>query len=465
VLARVIHTVHDHDLIPAGCHVVAGVSGGADSVALLYALHHLRPRLSFSLTAVHVHHGLRGAEADADAEFVQLLAWRLGVPCVVEKVPVSALARRGKISLEMAGRAARYACFARLARALGADRVATAHHADDQVETLLLRLLRGTGLQGLGGMACETTINGLRIIRPMLHVRHADAIAFLRAHGLAWREDASNTDVALLRNRVRRDVLPMLEAHFGAAVRANMVRTAQALRDDQAWLDQLAEKWRRTVIGAAGEVRELPLKRMPAAARRRILVAWLMERGVPAERLDFAGWTRVETWLAGDAPRLSLPGARLLTRERGVLSLAVATAVPAPAAEFQVTVPGVGRDDAWGVELRASMSRGFVRAPEPRPGPGSFTAFLAAAFVNDAPLVVRTRRAGDRIRPLGLRGTIKVQDVLVDLKVPRALRDQLPLVTCRDEVVWLPGYRLAHAARVPRAQSPIVRLDLVWRGR
>lgn len=464
MLANIHHTILQNGLIPAGGHVVVGVSGGADSVALLYALHHLRPRLSFALTAVHVHHGLRGQEADADAEFVQLLAWRLGVPCVVEKVKVAALARRGRISIEMAGRSARHDVFARVARAVGADRVATAHHADDQVETMLLRLLRGSGLQGLGGMTYTSVINGLRIIRPMLQVCHAEAVSFLRGHGLAWREDASNADTTLLRNRIRVELLPMLKDRFGPAVRANMLRTAQALREDQAWLDQVAQKTRRTALTDTGSLREASLQRMPAAVRRRVMAVWLMEHGVPAERLDFALWARVEQWRQGDAPSLSLPGQLLLTRQCGELRVAASSSAPGPARSFQVTVPGSGSDPYWGVELRASLGTGFVRAREPRPGPGSFTAYLAADVVKDAPLVVRTRRPGDRLKPLGLRGTIKVQDVLVDLKVPRAWRDRVPLVTCRDEVVWLPGYRIAHAARVLQARSASVRLELTCRG-
>ncbi len=350
-----------------------------------------------------------------------------------------------------------------MAREVGADQVATAHHADDQVETMLLRLLRGSGLQGLGGMAYTSVINGLRIIRPMLQVRHADAVSFLRGHGLAWREDASNADTTLLRNRIRLELLPMLKERFGPAVRANMLRTAQALREDQAWLDQVAQKGRRTALTESGSLREAALQRMPSAVRRRVMAAWLMEHGVPAERLDFAAWARVEHWRQGDAPSLSLPGQLLLARHRGELRVASSSTEPGPARAFQVPVPGSGSDPDWGVDLRASVGTGFVRAREPRPGLGSFTAYLDAGFVKGDPLVVRTRRPGDRLQPLGLRGTIKVQDVLVDLKVPRAWRDRVPLVTCRDEVVWLPGYRIAHAARVLQSQSASVRLDLSWR--
>jgi tRNA(Ile)-lysidine synthase len=462
VLSLVHTTIVRHGLIPAGGHVLAGISGGADSVAMLYALHHLRPRLTFALTAVHVHHGLRGAEADADAEFVQVLAWRLGVPCVVEKVKVAQRARREGVSVEMAGRRARHDIFARVARDVGADRVATAHHADDQVETILLRLLRGTGLQGLGGMAPCATVNGLCLIRPMMEVRHAAAVSFLETHGLAWREDASNRDTALLRNRVRGELLPFLEARFSPAVRANVLRTARAVREDQTWLDQMVAPRARAARASGGALHADVLLRQPAAARRRVLGAWLLEQGLPAERLDFAVWERCEAWLAGAAPRLSLPGGLHLVRTGRRLEVQRGVAEAAPEFVFEVPGPGVWNEPGWGMQVTATRTTGFARKREGRPGPGKFVAFVDEKRRGGEPLQVRTRRAGDRMRPFGLKGSVKVQDVLVDLKVPAALRDRLPVVTCGGEIVWLPGYRVARDWAVSGPAASSLRLDLSW---
>lgn len=462
MLPLVHRTIRRYALLPAGCHVLVGVSGGADSVALLYALHHLRPRLSFSLTAVHVHHGLRGAEADADAEFVSLLAWRLGVPCGVEKVDVAQRARREGISVEMAGRQARHEIFARVARAVGADRVATAHHADDQAETVLLRLLRGTGVQGLGGMAEKTELNGVTYIRPMLEARHGQAVAFLRAHGLAWREDATNDDPTLLRNRVRRELLPFLEARFSPAVRSNLTRTADIVREDQAWLEQMVAPWAQAARAPGQALRLRVLNRMPAAARRRVLGAWLLEQGLPVERLDVALWERCEAWRVATTARLSLPGGLLLVRSGGRLQVEQTRAAADVPRGFDVPGPGEWRDAEWGVTLTAARATGFERKRERRPGPGRFTVFLDETRRGGAPLQVRTRRPGDRMQPFGLKGTVKVQDVLVDLKVPAALRSRLPVVTCGGEIVWLPGYRVARGWAVPGPQSPSLRLDLSW---
>ena len=458
-------TLQRHGLIPPGCHVLLGVSGGADSVALLYALHSLRPAQNFALTAAHLHHDLRGAEADADAEFVQALAWRLGVPCVVERVAVAEQARRDGVSVEMAGRTARYDFFAKVAAAVGADRVATAHHADDQVETLLMRLLRGSSLQGLGGMAYESQLAGLPIIRPLLDLQHADAVAFLKAHRLAWREDATNADPSLLRNRVRLELLPFLESRFQPSVRQALRRTASVVREDQAWLDQLVRPWMTTTRRADGGLARRPWQRLPRAARRRILLSWLRDRGVPVERLDYDLVERVEQWTeASRAAPLTLPGQLRLTRTATAFELRPVSAPEAAPFSFEVPMPGQVERSDLGLVVQTRLAKGFERARPVRPGPGRFSACLSEAKRAGETLLVRSRRPGDRMKPFGVPGTVKLQDVLVDLKVPRAQRDRLPVVTCRGEIVWVPGYRIARDWAVPSAQARSVCIELAWTG-
>lgn len=449
-------TIQRYNLIPAGSHVLAGVSGGADSVALLHVLHSLRSTLDMDLTVVHVNHGLRGAEADAEAEFVQSLAGRLGVPCVVEKVAVAARARAEGSSVEMAGRAARYEVFARVARTVGADRVAVAHHADDQVETLLLRLLRGTSLRGLGGMRPCSTVEGLRVIRPMLEVRHAEAVAFLKAHHLAWREDASNADVALLRNRIRHTLLPFLEQEFHPSVRANLLRTASVLRDEQDWLEKMTSGLARRCRAPGGGLRVDALQLLPAAARRRILLDWLLGHGIPAERMEWALLERVDAWLHGTAPRLSLPGRSVVERTDGVIHVQGKVTGKLVLSPVVLKIPGETVIPELQVRVKARLGRGFKKT-----NPGERLAYFSEERRAGAPLVIRTRRPGDRMQPFGLTGSVKLQDVLVDLKVPRAERDRVPVVTCRDEIVWIPGYRIARAWAVSGPSKPSVRLAVL----
>ena len=272
-----------------GALVLVAVSGGADSIALLHALVHLRARFGLRLAVAHLHHGIRGAAADADARFVQRCAQRLGLPLVTERADVPRHARAEGVSLEMAARAARYAFLARAARQLHAAAVAVAHNADDQAETVLLRLARGAGPQGLGGMDPVSRQGGLKIIRPLLGVSRPAIIAFLKAHRLRWREDASNRDPHFLRNRVRHEILPLLERRLNPQIRTALQRTAEVLREENKFLERLATQALPQHTGPDRPTLSVTrLAALPLALRRRALRLWLSAAGVEPEQLDYA---------------------------------------------------------------------------------------------------------------------------------------------------------------------------------
>ncbi|MCX6967238.1 MAG: tRNA lysidine(34) synthetase TilS [Verrucomicrobia bacterium] len=294
-----------------------GVSGGRDSVALLHAL----LDAGFQrLIVCHLNHGLRGRAAAADARFVVAWAKRLGLECVSEKADVAQLATETGQSIETAARTARYAFFARVARSHRCRTLFLAHHADDQVETLLLNLFRGSGRAGLGGMSpdSERVVEGvrLRLLRPMLGVWREEIDAYIKEHALAFREDASNRALDFTRNRIRHEVLPILEQVFGRDVRGAVWRAAVLLRAEEEWLATLAGE-------PAGKELELPLLRtMPVAQQRRFILAWLRKSGVPN-----AGFAPVETVrsLLAISPRtpakVNLPGNWHARRRAGRLFL------------------------------------------------------------------------------------------------------------------------------------------------
>lgn len=286
--------------------LILAVSGGADSMAMLHALVALREPLALKLRVAHVHHGLRGRSASADARLVERTAVKLGLPFHLHRADVRALAKRRKLSVEMAARDVRHAFFARLARRYRAV-VATAHTLDDQAETVLLRILRGSGTDGLGGIDYASEVRGLPLIRPLLDVRHADAVAFLRARKLEWREDASNDDEAMVRNRVRRSLLPLLERDYNPRIREALARTASVLRADACCLSRMAEHELAKRLDAAGALRLTG--RLDPAIRRRVLYLWLLRHaGVTVDRLDNELVRRVEL-LAEQGGKITLPGA------------------------------------------------------------------------------------------------------------------------------------------------------------
>ena len=306
--------------MPAGEAVVVGVSGGVDSMVLVEGL----VRAGFArLVAAHLHHGLRGEEADRDEALVREWAARHGCACEVARVDVAVRAAEGGHSIETAGRLARRAFFHEVATRRGLRRVVLAHHADDQVETLLMNLLRGAGTHGLGGMRAVTPWRGLEIVRPLLGLWRRDIEAWARAEGMCWREDASNQSADHFRNRLRHHALPVLEAAAGRDVREALRRAAVLAAEDDAELAAAATRARASLMTTVppGGLKVAGLKALPPALARRVVRDWLTEHHVPD-----AGFEVVEAALrvaraTGRPASRNVAGGRRVRRRNGVLFL------------------------------------------------------------------------------------------------------------------------------------------------
>ena len=470
LVARMRRTVRRFSLMRPGARVLVAVSGGADSMALLHALHDLQGMGEASIAGIaHLNHGLRGEAADQDEAFCRSVAAGLRVPFDCERIDVRALAAHRRLSLEAAGHQARYEFFERAAERANAERVALGHTRDDQAETFLLRLLRGAGPRGLGGMHPG---NG-RIIRPMLDCSRRQVRAFVVERGIAFREDATNADVAIPRNLIRHDLLPRLADVVPGVVRV-LSREAAIARDDAEFLDAAA----RTAFGVVVRVRDgaveidaPALHAAPRAVARRVAAAALSVLAGPR----FVGFEQIERLreLAGEVPQgamCRLPGQ---VAERVDEVVVLRREAPTPeillrgtnSFQFSLSIPGevVTRlgwtvsAERWTLDLECT---GAVRAG----GVPRSWAVLDSAAVQP-PLEVRNWRPGDRFRPLGMAGTRKLQDFFVDRKVPRARRAQIPIVVDpADRVVWVAGHAIAEDFRVTPATSDVVILKLkYWR--
>ena len=447
MLRTVRHTIQKRGLLRPGDHVLIAVSGGADSVALAYSLHFLRKRYRISITLAHLNHGIRGRAADQDALFVKELAWRLGLRCAQGKADVPGMARHRGVSLEMAAREARYDFLERIAREVRANCIATAHTADDQVETVLLKLARGAGPQGISGIPYCAERRGLRIIRPCRDVTHPEAVRFLRRHGLIWREDQSNLDMNFPRNRVRHQVLPLLEATLNPRVRRAILRTAELLREENEWLDSIARGlWNECVERSKrNELNVEKLNRLPLAARRRILRLWLVSGGVDADQLGFETIENIERLLVAPRGTRAVPisGALRVMRRYRSLAIEKNDVMVGDAFRKKVAVPGETILPDQGLRIITKRAVGIIRKRGIRAGDLPAAASLGAEVMRHSPLYVRSWKAGDRIHPLGMEGSRKLQDLFVDQKVPRDSRDRIPVFECRGDIVWIPGYRIA----------------------
>lgn len=437
-------------MLQGGETVLTAVSGGADSVALLDVLGSLGPEWSLSLHAVHVHHGLR-PEADAEAEFVRDLCARLGVPLSVERVVV----RREPPweGLEAEARRARYGAFRAVARRIGAQRIATAHTADDQAETVLMRLLEGAGPRGLAGIA---PVRGM-LIRPLLDARRADVEAHLRARGIRWVEDPSNTDPRFLRNRIRHEVLPFLAQAIEPSIVERLARSAILVRGmvdgleraAAAELEQLgrrgSEGWVLKTTDLAGRPGELAVEVVRQAARDLGHSGALRGHAQKALRR-----------LLGPGPVRGALRTGGVTVERSGRWLRVGPGRLPPLAPRELTLPGELALPEIGRLLEA---RCFPQTPGYAPPREARRAAFDADLLPPR-LQVRARRRGDRFAPFGGPAERRLKSFFIDAGVPRWERERVPLLEAAGDIIWVAGLRRGQAAPVGPETKRILEVTL-----
>ena len=460
---RVAATARARGLLRPGDRVLAAVSGGPDSVALLSVLAALAPSWDLTLQAVHVNHGLRGAESDEDASFVAGFCDRLGVALAIECVTLVGPAgrRRGR-SLQEQAREARYAAMVRVATALRMDKIALGHTADDQAETLVMWMLRGSGTAGLAGIPPS---RGPLVIRPLLDVGRAEIIAYLEAQGLPFRVDSSNAKPLYLRNRVRHELLPVLK-RFNPGLLGVLKRQAEILREEDLCLDQLVSEHltRLTREDSAGEfvVDRAGLLALPLALRRR-MVRTLIRRtsgllqgptfGAVAAVLD-----RVVQGRSGAS--IAVPGA-LVAREYGSIRFRSSVPEETGVVSLPLPVPSTLRWPLTGQTIRVSLRDASSAHPPAIPTPSRSMAILDADLFT-MELVVRSWAAGDAFRPLGMHGRRKkLQDYFADMKLPRAARRRVPLLVAPEGILWVGGHRPDHRFCATAASTRIVIAELL----
>ena len=407
--------------------LLVGLSGGADSVGLL----HLLKDAGCDLAAVHVNHGLRGDASDGDEAFVQGLCQSLNVPLLTFRALPPENPGEGW------AREARYAFFRQAMAQTHAEALILAHHRDDQAETLLLHLLRGAGLTGLTGMAAESTVDGMRVLRPLLAYGRDELRAYLTERGITWREDGSNADARYLRNALRLQVLPVLE-RFAPGAAARMANTAALLREDDAALDALAAEFLAEYSGPA-----LPLDALqgcPAGLQKRILRAWWTAHApVSAERSLSAAHTDSLLALL-DAPvssRCNLP--------QGWHGLRGWTHIHL-----------VSPQETSGIPDMPAMSCPLLSV-EPfagETGDGQGSQAIPRAWL--AECTVRSRKTGDFIRPFGSQGRQSLQDYFVNRRIDAAFRDQVPLLCWGSEVLLAGGVGAGNIPRTEEMEDPVL---------
>jgi len=456
--------------LPPGPLLVA-VSGGADSVALLNILQQHPRSGERRFIVAHVHHGLRPEAADRDAAHVETMATTLGMTTVIGHVDVINEAGKTGESLEMAARRLRHAFLQKTATDHGCVAICTGHTADDQIETLFLRLARGTSLRGAGGMhPYSTHQNSVPIVRPLINLRHDALCTWLTAENIAWCEDATNTDTTFLRNRVRNHIIPIFEDEMGPKTVASTLRSMAFLREDNDLLETLAGNRTPMCKNSDGTLNLEHLMIEPSPIRRRILSRHLYETGLDPAHVNFATLARIDDLCKGPESgtlHASLGGGWSARRCNGALSfISPENATDAASNTPIATVISFADSDAvWGpIQVSAqgrkyqlTLSRGGSICKPLRSTPFNvpLTCSLSPAIAKEQ-IVIRSPRPGDRISPAGSSITQKLSDVLMNLKIPRHLRSDILLLAHRDgHVIWLPGYAVDTRAAVHPNECPI----------
>jgi len=452
----ILSALHMHRMFHPGDKVLVAVSGGADSVAMLHALHTRSDEFGITLHVAHLNHGIRGAESDADEEFVRGLAGRLALPnrralpITVERVSVPELRREMRAGEEEAARAVRYEFLQKTAANLNCNKIAIGHTADDRAETVLLNILRGTGIEGLGSIR---PVSG-NIVRPLIDTWRSEVETYIAQHGLEYRIDTTNLDTSYTRNRVRHELIPLLERDYNPQVKPALVRLAEIACSQSDLIERLAAQW---ALGAeCGSTYDARLlAEMPAAIRAQVVRTEIEKHKGNLADVTLEQVRRVlEALESGEDFTIALPTGGIHAQRHGD-DFHIGPREPATRVagfERELALPGRTDIPEIGMTLWAEL-RDKVESTRVRPN----VALIDTDSVRGT-LHVRNARPGDRIRPFGMRGTKKLQDVFVDEKVPQAERVWTAVVVDDERLLWVVGVVASEDARVTDATRRIIRL-------
>jgi tRNA(Ile)-lysidine synthase len=472
MLKTIRNTIEKASMLAQGDHLLVAVSGGPDSVALMRVLILLSSEYQLHLTTAHLNHGLRGAEAKEEEEFVRRLCIEMGIACVCKTIDIRTLQIGSGRSLEAVCREERYRFLNEAAEACGAQKIATGHHRDDQAETVLINLLRGSGLEGLKGIA---PVRDDRIVRPLLDIGKGEILEFLKREGLAYMVDSSNLDSRFLRNRIRNELIPDLTTRYNPQIVAGLCRMAEIIRceDDhlQTAVRHILRRW-GIVPGNAETI--LPLnsfQELHQAIQRRVIKS-LLEAAVPSG--NGIGYCHIEAVLALLRPSyhkrtsLDLPCLIRIEREESVIRIKREDErqtrrnkrkdpILPTAYSYTVEVPCVVHlneiDKHIRFEFIENPSRLEMKS-QPRVG------FLDYARISP-PLVLRNLKPGDRIEPLGMVKTKMMKSFFIDRKIPRQCRGRIPLLVDTRSVLWIAGELISDRVKVTEQTKKVLRAEMV----
>jgi len=462
---RVRDFIREHHLISGRQKLLIAVSGGPDSVCLLHILVELQKELGIGLHIAHLNHQLRGAESEADAQYVAELAQQLHLPATIEARDVKGYQARQRVSLEEAAREVRYGFLAQAAGAIGADRVAAGHTADDHIETILMHLIRGTGTRGLRGLQpishWPSPDNNLTIVRPLLAVNREETVSYCQHHQLKPRTDTTNRSLSPLRNRIRQQLLPLLRS-YNPRIAEALIRTARIAGDDLDLLDGESSRLWREIAQKQGNAIIFDKEKFlqsPPARQRHLLRMSIEKLSGDLKDIEARHIEEIMTALTKPAGKmLNLPAGLVFSIDyhKYLLGPDPAALAPFPVlpGEIELVLPGTTQLPGWRIEA-AIIGREAMKNDA-----DDFSAYLDLDKTGDK-LTVRRRKTGDRFQPLGMSQPKKLGEFMIDSKIPGAWRGRIPIVCSPQHIVWVVGWRIDDRAKVSESTKRISCLEFL----
>ncbi len=454
-------TISKYEMLSGGETVLVGVSGGPDSLALLHILSEVTPAYKLKLHVFHLNHMMRGQAAEDDAKFVGAVAKKLGISVTVLAADVLSYVAENDVSPENGARQVRHELLRQVADEIGAQVIALGHTADDQVETFLMRIIRGTGLDGLRSIP---PVNGA-VIRPLIEAARTDVEEYCAKNGLRPRQDETNDEISIFRNRIRHELIPLLEIDYNPAICEEILREVETVDGDVSLLEELAEQsWTENVSYSQGtlNIDRAGFIKLPLALKRRVIRMAAEELDGKPTALSFQNVSDIieKIVMGKTGAALDLPGGISIRREYDTIVMTADDEIPADETpqwlERAVLVPGL--TDLASQKLAIQVSYAEPAVVNKTSGPD--VAFLDAAKAKGN-IKVRPPREGDTFHPLGLKGTKKLSDFFIDEKITRQVRRSAPIVEAQGKIIWVAGYQIDDRCRVTEKTKRVMVLRLL----
>ncbi|KPU42760.1 tRNA(Ile)-lysidine synthase [Oxobacter pfennigii] len=456
MLKGVLKTIEKYNMLNKGDRIVAAVSGGPDSMALLHILYTLKDKYNLYIHGAHLNHMLRGEEADQDCEYVKEFCRKRSIPLSIGFEDVELMAKKQGISLEEAGRVARYKLFDDVAKEIKASKIALAHNMNDQAETVFMRIMRGTGLDGLGGI--KPVRDGI-FIRPLLFTLREDIEKYCREHDINPRTDSTNLEPLYLRNKLRLQLIPYIRENYSSNIESLISSMAELLREDSEFLEEHVKNiYNEICTQNEGKVSINidSLKEQHSSVKKRIIRKAIENvkgnlNAIESKHIELL-LSIIHNGMTGAA--VELPGGIKGIISYKLLNIIKYTGETNIKFRYEINIPGLTRIDETGDIMEAQTEEYKLSLHNEK----DYLKYFDYDKIKEN-LVLRTREEGDFITPAGMKGTKKLKEFFIDQKIPRDIRDRIPVVAWGKEIIWVVGYRVSENYKITKKTENVLRLE------